>query len=547
VAPLRCGLLPLLAALVACSRPTPARGLAGAPPAPSGRRAAAVVVSAAPSAAPGAAGSHARPLDAIWSAAPSAPPLADRGIFPDLDPEVRVRPPSWLAPGPALVVRAGDAALLHVAGQAVGFAPPGAAPTLALAAPDPNDADGDGIPDALDILLGAKKAAANGDHYRNTYRVLAYPGGDLPRDEGVCTDVVVRSLRNAGFDLQRLVHEDLRARPGAYPLVERPDTNIDHRRVRNLLPYFAARWESLPVDPRDAAAPWLPGDVCLLDTLPAPGPDHIGIVSDTLGPSGLPFLVNNWTDGYRTQEMDLLGWVPVTHRFRAPRRPLAVAEEERGLAGLLRRSGLALPAATRQLVVVTAATWQTTAGSLRRFERAGEGWRMVGAPIAARLGARGLGHGRGVAELVFDGPVKREGDHRSPAGLFALGVAFGRARPSALAELGWPWRTATPDDYFVDDPASPLYNRWATVPSGQAPAFTSAEHLVDYELGLVVEHNAPEPLAGAGSAIFLHPWASPDTTTAGCTAIERDALLTLLCWLDPSARPLLLQLPGELL
>lgn len=460
---------------------------------------------------------------------------------------MRVRLPGWLAPGPAVVVRAGDARLLYVAGQAVGFAPAGTAPTLTLTAPDPNDADGDEIPDALDVLLGAKKAAANGAHYRNTYRVLAYPGGDLPREEGVCTDVVVRSLRNAGLDLQRLVHEDLRARPRAYPLVERPDRNIDHRRVRNLLVYFAAHWESLPPDPRDPTAPWLPGDVCLLDTLPAPGPDHIGIVSDTPGPSGLPFLVNNWTDGHQTQQMDLLGWVPVTHRFRASRRPLAVAEEDRGVGGVLRRSGLRVPAATRQLVVVTAPTWQTTAGWLRRFERGGDGWRAVGAPIPARLGTHGLGLGRGVAVPGLSGPEKREGDHRSPAGLFSLGVAFGRALPVPFAELRWPWRAATSSDHFVDDPASPQYNRWVTLAAGQAPGWTSAEALAAYELGLIVEHNTPDPLPGAGSAIFLHPWASPETTTAGCTAVARDELVTLLRWLDPAARPLLLQVPGELL
>jgi uncharacterized protein YijF (DUF1287 family) len=245
--------------------------------------------------------------------------------------------PSWLAPEPVMVVSAGSAPLLYVSGQAVGFATPGAKATLELAVPDPNDADGDRIPDSLDILLGAKKVAINGDHYRNTYRVLSYPGGDLPRDEGVCTDVIIRALRNAGIDLQKLVHEDILARPKAYPHVKRPDTNIDHRRVRTLLPFFSAHWESLPPDPRDTSVPWLPGDICLLDTLPKAGPDHIGIVSDTLGKSGLPLLVNNWTDGYRTQPMDLLDRVPVTHRFRVPKRSLSVTAQNQGLTGLLQQ------------------------------------------------------------------------------------------------------------------------------------------------------------------------------------------------------------------
>ncbi len=71
-----------------------------------------------------------------------------------------------------------------------------------------------------------------------------------------------------------------------------------------------------------ADAPYLPGDLLLFDTFPnKPGPDHAGIVSDRLGPSGLPLVVNNWTDGYVEQEMDLLRSVPVTHRFRVPMQP----------------------------------------------------------------------------------------------------------------------------------------------------------------------------------------------------------------------------------
>ncbi|MBN2194599.1 MAG: DUF1287 domain-containing protein [Polyangiaceae bacterium] len=541
----RRGLLPWLLALAACSRVTPTRD-----PAPSAEPPSAAETPRAPrlTAADGpvVALSATHGANLIWAAAPLAPPIADRGIFPDLDLQVRTRAPPWLVMGPVLAARSGDALLLYIAGQAVGFASPGATPTLAIAAADPNDRDGDGIPDALDVLLGAKKTALNGAHYRNTYRVLDYPGGDLPRDEGVCTDVVIRSLRNAGFDLQRLVQEDLRARPGGYPLVERPDRNIDHRRVRNLVSYFAAHWESLPADPGDQAVPWLPGDVCLLDTLPAAGPDHIGIVSDTLGASGLPLLVNNWTDGYRTQPMDLLAWVPVTHRFRAPRRPLVVAAEERGVAGLLRRSGIVVPSATRQLMVVVAPTWQSSAGRLRRFERAGREWRAAGEAVPVRLGTRGLGQGRGVAATRLAGPTKREGDHRSPAGLFSLGTAFGRERPRLLGDRAWPWRTTSADDYLVDDAASPLYNRWVTLLEGRAAAWASAERLQHYDLGLIVEHNTDVPLSGAGSAIFLHPWASPEGTTAGCTALERDAMVALLAWLEPAARPMLLQVPGEL-
>ncbi len=181
-----------------------------------------------------------------------------------------------------------------------------------------HDRDGDGIPDQVDILMGAKKAVLNGAAYGGGYQRLKYPGGDVPRTEGVCTDVVIRALRNAGFDLQVLLKRDILRHPKRYPMVRRkPDPNIDQRRVRTLLPWFKAHWRAREtrVAP-DTVADWLPGDVVMMDTMRGPGPDHIGILSDRLGDSGFPLVINNWTNGSRTAEMDLLGWVPVTHRFR---------------------------------------------------------------------------------------------------------------------------------------------------------------------------------------------------------------------------------------
>jgi len=182
--------------------------------------------------------------------------------------------------------------------------------------PSAGDRDGDGIPDPLDVLIGARKLIANGASYIETYRTLSYPNGDVPRTEGVCTDTVVRSLRNAGLDLQRALYEDIAAAPRAYPMVKKRNRNIDHRRVKTLLPYFRRHLREVP-----ASEPYLAGDVVFFDTFPSKaGPDHIGIVSDRVNDSGLPLVINNWTDGSKDAELDLLGWVPVTHRFRlAPR------------------------------------------------------------------------------------------------------------------------------------------------------------------------------------------------------------------------------------
>lgn len=175
------------------------------------------------------------------------------------------------------------------------------------------DRDGDGIADQIDLLLGAKKTAANNASYDGRYIKILAQGGDVPRSIGVCTDVVVRALRNAGLDLQLEIQRDRARAPGAYPRIKEPDPSIDHRRVKNFIPWFKRHWKSLPIDD---FATFLPGDVILMDTLYYPGPDHCGIISDASGPSGRPLVINNWTYGYRTSEMDLLDVIPVLEHYR---------------------------------------------------------------------------------------------------------------------------------------------------------------------------------------------------------------------------------------
>ena len=186
--------------------------------------------------------------------------------------------------------------------------------------PPAHDRDGDGIPDPLDVLLGAKKTALNADAYTEGYFDLTYPNGDMPRDKGVCTDVVIRAVRNAGVDLQSALHQDIAAARRAYPMVKRfGDPSIDQRRVGTLLPYFVRHWEKHSPALDDPDDPLRPGDVIFMDTFPdRAGPDHIGVLSDDLTDDGRPFVINNWTDGTVTKEMDLLAFVPVLYRFRLP-------------------------------------------------------------------------------------------------------------------------------------------------------------------------------------------------------------------------------------
>jgi uncharacterized protein YijF (DUF1287 family) len=478
-------------------------------------------------------------------------PVKDRGVFSDLDDKVRLHVPSWLAKGPALVLATSrpKTELLLVAGVPVAFGSPKGWPLLrATRLSRENDADGDGIPDALDLLIGAKKAALNRAAYTEGYRRLPFPGGDMPRRIGVCTDVVIRALRNAGHDLQALVHRDIRRAPRAYRgVVRKPDASIDHRRVRTLLPFFGRHWRRLPADPDGRAEPLVPGDVVFLNTMGDAAPDHIGVVSDRLGPSGRPLIINNWTVGHRTAEMDLLSFVPITHRFRLPARPLQNIRRGRGPAGLLARRGVSLDRARRQVVLVSVPLWSSSGGELRRYLRKGRRWRQIGPAVRVRVGSAGLGRGRGLheASALADGPVKREGDRRSPAGVFALGTALGPGpRPYAGR---WPWRRVDSRDRLVDDPRSPQYNTWQRAPLEGRPPWRSAEKLSDYRLALRVKHNTDPVKPGAGSAIFIHLPVGQNGPTVGCTTLQRRRLVELLGWLRPDLRPVLVQLPGVVL
>lgn len=272
--------------------------------------------------------------------------VADKGIWSDLDDKVQLALPP-VAPGRvtatldherALLVLEIDgfprksyplsgSAVLEVGTHRLALRPGDKAelaPLLAAARMREGtaaaDADRDGIPDPLDVLIGAKKTVLNADDYTEGYVAIRYPMGDVPRTMGVCTDVIVRAVRNAGIDLQKALHDDIRRARKRYPMVKGDgDTHIDHRRVRTLLPYFQRHWEKHTARLDDPADPLRPGDVIFMDTFPGrSGPDHIGIISDTLGPSGLPLVINNWTNGTKTAEMDLLPFVPVLHRFRLP-------------------------------------------------------------------------------------------------------------------------------------------------------------------------------------------------------------------------------------
>lgn len=164
------------------------------------------------------------------------------------------------------------------------------------------------------IVTAARSQIGKTIIYDSGYTKLAYPGGDVPIEKGVCTDVVIRALRAAlKMDLQKLVHEDMTAAFSKYPDLwglKKPDSNIDHRRVPNLRTYFERQGFSIAVtkDKKD----YLPGDfvTCTVgQNLP-----HIMVISDRKGRDDLPLVIHNIGSGVK--EEDRLFEFPITGHYR---------------------------------------------------------------------------------------------------------------------------------------------------------------------------------------------------------------------------------------
>ena len=166
------------------------------------------------------------------------------------------------------------------------------------------------------IVGGAK--AQLGDAYDASYRVIPYPNGDPPAGRGACTDVVVRSLRAGGFDLQALVHDDMTRHWDRYPHawgLARPDSNIDHRRVPNLAVFFRTHGKTLSNSVTPQTLPtWQPGDIVCWK-MPGGG-DHTGLISDRRDTSGIPLVIHNL--GLCREQDVLTAWTIAGH-YRYPK------------------------------------------------------------------------------------------------------------------------------------------------------------------------------------------------------------------------------------
>jgi L,D-peptidoglycan transpeptidase YkuD (ErfK/YbiS/YcfS/YnhG family) len=212
--------------------------------------------------------------------------------------------------------------------------------------------------------------------------------------------------------------------------------------------------------------------------------------------------------------------------------------------------GTPIGAETTQLVTVVTEGWNRFQATLRRYERSpGGAWKVVGAPIDVVLGREGYGWGRGLhgggAPTGRPGPTKREGDGRSPAGVFEVGTVYGYE--AERERIALPYVQATPALRCVDDPASRHYNRIVST-ANTSIDWKSAEYMRRedelYEIAIVVEHNTRQTEPGAGSCIFIHVWRGPNSGMTGCTAMPLETLETISAWLRTDAA-VLVALPRD--
>jgi uncharacterized protein YijF (DUF1287 family) len=173
---------------------------------------------------------------------------------------------------------------------------------------------------AEDLVAAARAQIGVTTRYDGSYQRIAYPGGDVSIDRGVCTDVVIRAYRRLGIDLQEQVHRDMRVAWREYPHpakwgLKSTDTNIDHRRVPNLNTFF--RRHGTSIAPTNRPTDFHPGDIVVWQ-LPY-GLPHIGIVSDRLSPTGTPLVIHNIASGVKMN--DVLFAFTITGHYRYPPRP----------------------------------------------------------------------------------------------------------------------------------------------------------------------------------------------------------------------------------
>lgn len=201
--------------------------------------------------------------------------------------------------------------------------------------------------------------------------------------------------------------------------------------------------------------------------------------------------------------------------------------------------------ASNQVVVVAASNWNATQGAMQLYQRENSHrpWKLIH-QFSVTLGRNGLAFDkRSVLPEPATVVIKHEGDGKSPVGIFRLGPVFSY---HSLPGLRMPFKKVDSTDICVDDVHSAYYNTLVNTDTVSQKDWSSFEHMKanddSYEYGVWVKYNSDQIFSGNGSCIFLHVWAGRASPTAGCTAMEKQNVITLIHWLDNKQNPVLLQI-----
>lgn len=203
-----------------------------------------------------------------------------------------------------------------------------------------------------------------------------------------------------------------------------------------------------------------------------------------------------------------------------------------------------------QLIVVTTTDWNRNIGKLKFFERKrfDDKWKSVSEEIDVAIGKNGLAWGYGLhGNKLSEASVKKEGDGKSPAGVFNLSKVFGYANPDSVKFLKMPYFYSHSKCFCIDDTSSQFYNLIIDSNLVSNADWNSSERMKLkndlYKWGIIIENNSSPRIAGNGSCIFFHIWDIHNKQTTGCTVMAEDNLLNIIKWLDKSKNPILVQLP----
>lgn len=218
------------------------------------------------------------------------------------------------------------------------------------------------------------------------------------------------------------------------------------------------------------------------------------------------------------------------------------------LTTILQARAFEVPSASTQCLLGIADDWNSSWVTLQLHEKSGAVWKPIGQPWQARLGKKGLVWGLGIHSNPSGAAIKKEGDMRSPAGVFSIGGAWG-VQTSISKHPNLPYRKVTARDLWVEDPASPNYNRNIVLDHEPATDWEKKQQMKQddpaHVLKLFIAHNAPPKVVpNAGSSIFFHIWRGGGSrSTAGCTTMDEAKLRWLISKINPERRPIYVLLP----